>query len=100
MADDTVMFSARVPGDLAARFDAVAGRLDRSRSWLVIKALEALVEAEERRDAEVAEGFAQLDRGEGVDWDDAFDAEMRDFVGTLDRQDRRAARKPAGEAAE
>lgn len=99
MADDTVMFSARVPGDLAARFDAVAERMDRSRSWLMVKALEALVDAEERRQAEVAEGFAQLNRGEGVDWDEAFDAEMRDFAGTLDRQDRRA-RKPTGEAAE
>ena len=99
MADDSVMFSARVPVDLAARFDAVAQRMDRSRSWLMIKALEALVEAEERRQAEVAEGFAQLDRGEGVDWDEAFDSEMRDFARTLERQDRRA-RKPTGEAAE
>ncbi|WP_448190297.1 CopG family ribbon-helix-helix protein [Azospirillum sp. sgz301742] len=64
MADDTVMFGVDVPGDLATRFDAISDRLGRSRDWLIIKAVEVLVEADERREADVAEGFSQLDRGE------------------------------------
>ncbi len=70
-------------------------RWDRSRSYVIAKAIERLVEAEERSRREIAEGFAELDRGEGIPWDEAVTSDLRrfaDHLNAMDERDRRGAR--------
>ena len=39
MADDRRVVTAKLPADLVLRMDEVAGRIDRSKSWIVRQAV-------------------------------------------------------------
>ena len=64
MAD--TRFSVRVPAKLAQRVDRLAKSRDRTRSYLTLKALEALCDDEEAAEANIREGLADLDAGRVV----------------------------------
>lgn len=65
--------TVRVPADLLGELDRVAGALDRSRSWVVLRALRRYLDTEGAEVLEDAESIAALARGEGVDFDKALD---------------------------
>jgi predicted transcriptional regulator len=64
---DTRVLTAHVPLALAAKVDALAQRLERSRGWVVKQALAAWVEQEEERHRLTLEALADVDAGRVVD---------------------------------
>ena len=76
---DTKVLTAHVPLPLAEKVDLIAGRLERSRGWVVKQALAAWVEQEEKRHMMTVEAFADVDNGQVIDhaavkvWADSLD---------------------------
>lgn len=63
----TKVLTAHVPLDLAAKVDAAAARLDRSRGWIVKQALAAWVDREDERHRMTLEALADVERGAVID---------------------------------
>lgn len=67
MPDDSRLPSThvtlRLPAELVERFDKLAAAMDRSRSWVMLRALRQYLEAEGRELEDDMESIAQLDRG-------------------------------------
>jgi predicted transcriptional regulator len=64
---ETKVLTAHVPLPLAQKVDELAGRLDRSRGWIVKQALSAWIDQEEERDRLTLEAIADVDSGLVVD---------------------------------
>ena len=60
---DTRVVTAHIPHPLAAKVDAMALRLDRSRGWVVKQALAAWVDLEEERHRMTLTALADVDAG-------------------------------------
>jgi predicted transcriptional regulator len=63
----TRVVTAHIPLELADKVDAWAERLERSRGWIVKKALAASTEAEDLRDRLTREAMTEADQGLGID---------------------------------
>src|ERR1700735_4527327 len=72
-AAEKVQISLRAPAATVAAFDRIARALDRDRSWVMLQAFSAYLQGEGGHILEEAEGLAQLERGESVDFDEAMD---------------------------
>ncbi|GAB5508299.1 MAG: ribbon-helix-helix domain-containing protein [Rhizobiaceae bacterium] len=78
---DTKVLTAHVPLPLADKVDQLAGRLERSRGWVVKQALSAWVEQEEERRRLTLEAMADVDAGRVVPheavlaWADSLDSD-------------------------
>jgi predicted transcriptional regulator len=79
------VFTIRVSSELQDRLDAIAGAIDRPRSWVVNRALEAFVESEAWQIEEIKRGLAEADAGEF-----ATDAEVEAAFGKWQRVNRDA----------
>jgi predicted transcriptional regulator len=64
---ETKVLTAHVPLPLADKIEKMAGRLDRSRGWVVKQALTAWVEQEEERHRLTLEALADVDAGRLID---------------------------------
>eukprot|EP01035_Chromulina_nebulosa_P037657 gene37657-50841_t len=60
----TSVITARIDVDLSDRIDALAAKLDRSRAWIMSKAIERFVEEETAFRAFIQAGEDSIDRGE------------------------------------
>lgn len=80
MADTTVV-TARISEQLSDDLDRLAELRDRSRAWLVQKAIAAFVKEELELRVALAESDAQIDRGEYIAHEDLM-AEMKAEFGT------------------
>lgn len=60
----SIVVTARIDEALSQQLDLLAARRDRSRAWLVGKALEHLIEAEQAFDAFIQAGEDAIDRGD------------------------------------
>ena len=60
----TSVISGRVPTETAVKLDHLAERLDRSRGWIVARAVEQYVESEFELMESLDEAERQIDRGE------------------------------------
>jgi predicted transcriptional regulator len=58
------VLTVRVSAELQDRLDAIADAIDRPRSWVVNRALEAFVESEAWQIEEIKRGLAEADAGE------------------------------------
>jgi predicted transcriptional regulator len=58
------VFTVRVSSELQDRLDAIAEAMDRPRSWVVNRALEAFVASEAWQIEEIKRGVAEADAGE------------------------------------
>jgi predicted transcriptional regulator len=58
------VFTIRVSSELQDRLDAIADAIDRPRSWVVNRALEAFVDSEAWQIEEIKRGLAEADAGE------------------------------------
>jgi len=58
------VFTIRVSTELQDRLDAIADAVDRPRSWVVNRALEAFVESEARQIEEIKRGLTEADAGD------------------------------------
>ncbi|WP_445766577.1 CopG family ribbon-helix-helix protein [Rheinheimera sp.] len=63
----TKVLTAHIPLPLAERVDQVAGRLERSRGWIMKQALSAWLEQEEERERLTREALADVDAGQVID---------------------------------
>jgi predicted transcriptional regulator len=63
MADDGRVVTAKLPDELASRLDDVAGRIDRSRSWIVREAVQEWLAEEQRRYELTLEALESVDEG-------------------------------------
>lgn len=59
----TSVVTARIDGDLASRLDALAADYERSRAWIVARAITQFVEHEENLIAAIKEGEADIAAG-------------------------------------
>jgi predicted transcriptional regulator len=57
-------FTVRLDDDTLAALDRLAEQMDRSRSWLVSRAVEDFVALNEWQIAKIKEGIAAADRGD------------------------------------
>jgi predicted transcriptional regulator len=76
-----------MPEDLLRRLDGVANALDRSRSWILLRALALYLDEHEEEILLTAEGLAELRRGEGIDFDDA----LKEIDAIIDAAEQRRA---------
>ena len=80
-ATETKVLTAHVPMPLANKVDQLAGRLERSRGWVIKQALSAWVEQEEERRRLTNEALADVDAGQIFDhqavqaWADSLDTD-------------------------
>ena len=66
MSDDGLVITAKLPGELAVRLDAVAERIDRSKSWIVREALGQWLAEEQRRYELTLEALKSVDEGRTI----------------------------------
>lgn len=62
----------RLPLDLLAEIEAVAGACERSRSWVMVRALKAYMAQEGREIRELAEARKAFASGEATDAEDVL----------------------------
>jgi predicted transcriptional regulator len=60
---DTKVVTTHVPRELAEKLDQIAGRLERSRGWIVKQALMSWISQEEERSRLTREALADVDAG-------------------------------------
>jgi predicted transcriptional regulator len=75
----SIPVSLRVPADLIETLDKIAAALERSRSWVMLRALRQYIADEGQEVLDVQEGIAELDRGEGIPIEDVL-AEMDEII--------------------
>lgn len=66
MSDDGRVVTAKLPDDLVAEMDEVAGRIDRSKSWIVRQAVSEWLAEERRRYELTLEGLKDVDEGRTI----------------------------------
>ena len=64
---ETRVLTAHVPVPLAEKVDQLAGRLERSRGWIMKQALSSWIAQEEERDRLTHEALADVDAGRVID---------------------------------
>jgi predicted transcriptional regulator len=70
---EKIQISIRVPSGTVESFDKIAAALERDRSWVMLKAFNKYLREDGARILEEAEGIAELERGESVDFDEVID---------------------------
>lgn len=75
----SVPVSLRAPAELIETLDKIAAVLDRPRSWVMLRALRQYIADEGQEILDVQEGIAELDRGEGVPFEQAM-AEWQEII--------------------
>ena len=83
MPDDQPMtshVSLRVPNDVVEALDRIAAALERPRSWVILRAIKLYLADEGQEVLDVQEGIAELDRGEGIPFDEAM-AHFEEILG-------------------
>ena len=58
--------SLRIPADLIETLDKIAVALERSRSWVMLRALRQYIADEDQEVLDVQEGIAEAERGEMI----------------------------------
>ena len=70
MSDEGRVITAKLPDDLVSRLDEVAGRIDRSKSWIVRQAITEWLSDEQRRYELTVEALKDVDEGRMISHDD------------------------------
>jgi predicted transcriptional regulator len=63
----------RVPADILSDIERIAGITERSRSWVIVRAMKAYLATEGRDILDAAEGRDEITRGEAADLDKVLD---------------------------
>jgi predicted transcriptional regulator len=77
-------FTVRLPDDVAEKLDALAAKLDRSRSYVAAQAIGDFVEREAWQLADIEAGLREADKG-----DFATDAEVAATIAKYTKRKRR-----------
>ncbi|MFC5422105.1 MAG: CopG family transcriptional regulator [Stutzerimonas stutzeri] len=78
----TAAFTIRLDDETLAKLDALAADTDRSRNWLVAKAIQDYVELNAWQIQRIKEGIAEADRGEFATEEelDAIEAKLQAMI--------------------
>ncbi len=68
----------RIPRDILAEIERIAEITERSRSWVMVRAMKAYLAAEGRDIIDAAEGREQIARGEAYGLDELLNQAGRD----------------------
>src|SRR5207248_9821265 len=68
----SIPVSLRVPADLIEMLDKIAAAMERSRSWVMLRALRQYIADEGQEILDVQEGIAEAERGELVPIEDVL----------------------------
>src|SRR6267154_2781392 len=79
----SIPVSLRVPADLIETLDKIAAALERSRSWVMLRALRQYIADEGQEVLDVQEGIAEAERGEVFDFDEVM-AELDEIIAQAD----------------
>ena len=77
----TKVMTAHIPLQMADKVDQMAGRLERSRGWIMKQALAAWIDQEEERSRLTREALADVEAGRVIDhqsvqaWADSLDSD-------------------------
>ena len=63
----------RVPADILSDIERIAGITERSRSWVIVRAMKVYLAMEGRDILDAAEGRDEIARGEAADLDGVLD---------------------------
>ena len=63
MTDEGRVVTAKLPDELVSQMDAVAARIDRSKSWIVREAVSEWLAEEQRRYELTLEAMSSMDAG-------------------------------------
>lgn len=63
MNDDGRVVTAKLPDELVSRMDEIAGRIDRSKSWIVREAVTEWLAEEQRRYELTLQAMKSVDEG-------------------------------------
>ena len=66
MADGGRVVTAKLPDDLVSRMDEIAGRIERSKSWIVRQAVSEWLAEEQRRYELTLEALRDVDEGRTI----------------------------------
>jgi predicted transcriptional regulator len=75
----SIPVSLRVPADLIETLDKIAAAMERSRSWVMLRALRQYIADEGQEILDVQEGIAEAERGELVPIEDVL-AEIDEII--------------------
>jgi predicted transcriptional regulator len=64
--------SLRLPAEVLADIERIAAASERTRSWIIVRALRRYLASEGAEILEAAEGKQRISAGEGSDFDDAI----------------------------
>lgn len=64
--------SLRLPADILADIERIAAASERTRSWVIVRALRRYLASEGAEILEAAEGRQRINAGEGRDFDDVL----------------------------
>ena len=66
MTEDGRVVTAKLPNDLVLKLDEIAGRIDRSKSWIIRQALIEWLAEEQRRYELTLEALESIDAGRTI----------------------------------
>ena len=66
MSEEGRVVTAKLPDDLVSRMDDIAGRIDRSKSWIVREAVSQWLAEEQRRYELTLEALKDVDEGRTI----------------------------------
>jgi predicted transcriptional regulator len=89
--DDKTQVSLRVPAAMLSDMERIAKGLERDRTWVMLRAFRLYLEGEGGHLLQEIDGFADLDAGRGVDFD-----EVMDKADAIIANARKSAHKRAG----
>lgn len=72
MVDVGRVVTAKLPDDLVSRMDAIAGRIERSKSWIVREAVSHWLDEEQRRYELTLEALKDVDEGRTIAHDEVI----------------------------
>jgi predicted transcriptional regulator len=85
---DAIRVLIRVPADVVETLDKVAAGMERSRSWVILRAIRQYLADEGQEVLDVLEGIAEAERGEMIPFEEVL-AQMDEIIA-------RAAAKRSG----
>ena len=86
---NAIPVSTRMPADIVETLDKVAAGMERSRSWVILRAIRQYLADEGQEILDVLEGIAEAERGETVPIEEVL-AEMDEIIARS--EDKRAGK--------
>ena len=71
-SSNAVPISVRLPAEIVEKLDKVAAIMERPRSWVILDAVREYLADEGQEMLDIQASIEELDRGEGIPWEEAM----------------------------